>query len=70
MHNGFGYDCGAVIGAKLSVGFSALQKKLTKAKRALTVSHLGQFLVLIKCRKFQWSWKAAMNYSRCWLLLF
>jgi hypothetical protein len=36
-HNGFGYDCGAALGAKLSVGFPALQEKLTLAERALTV---------------------------------
>jgi hypothetical protein len=32
LGNGFGYDFGAALGAKLSVGFPALQEKLTSAK--------------------------------------
>jgi len=66
--NGFGYDCGAALGANLAEDLTALSLEIRAGKASPGRKPFKPVLVLFKCRKFQGSSKVAMNYSRCWAL--
>ncbi|MGB5648164.1 MAG: hypothetical protein WBM55_13670, partial [Muriicola sp.] len=60
-----GYNCGAALGAKLSVGFPALQEKLTSAKASPGCFALRPVPCFIKNKDFCFTKKEALNYRRC-----
>ena len=51
-YNGFGYDCGAAIGAKLAEDLTALSLEIRAGKASPGRFTLKPSLVLFKCRKF------------------